>query len=78
MPLKYDDESGSWASMSEGWPSTKKHAYSKYIFLNKSNLLEYGSWVLISDNELRVETKKKLKLLNENYDVVRKYILEDK
>jgi hypothetical protein len=91
MPLKQRDHGvQSWATLSEGWPETREHAYAKYVYLSKSNLVPYGSYVLITDNKvaqllvgarprdaiLRVESMALLRLLNENFSIVLQAIRE--
>jgi hypothetical protein len=75
MPLQYDDEPGSWGRMSEGWPDITTDARAKYVFLNKSKLFPYGSWVIVGD-VLRVESEEMRKTLEENYRIVRNAIAQ--
>lgn len=82
MPLNQRDHGDvSWADMSEGWPETNEHAYEKWVFCNKSKIVPYGSYVLISRDKnkltpyLRVESQKLLETLNENFNIVRDVIL---
>lgn len=58
MPLVYDDEPGSWAGMSEGWPTIYcldyedgKRYHAMCVKLN----FPYGSYVLVGD-KMRLET----------------------
>ncbi len=43
------DTPGSWGPASEGWPGFKgDHAYNMYVFANMTEVIPYGSYVLIS------------------------------
>lgn len=84
MPLnQHDHGDQNWGTLSTGWPSTTENAYAKWVFANKSNrLIPYGSYVLMESNTkhpyLRVETQELLNKLNENFDIVRRAIVDGK
>jgi hypothetical protein len=74
MPLNQRDHGDqSWATLSEGWPETREYGRAKWVFCNMSKLLPYGSYVLV-DGALRVETEALLKVLDENFEIVRNAI----
>lgn len=88
MPLEYDDEDGSWWRLSEGWPEITNEAYAKYIFANMSKVIPYGSYVFShgdyrnckdsphKGDVLRIENEELQKLLNNNYNIVKEYIVK--
>jgi hypothetical protein len=51
------DEDGSWYRASEGWPSIIDRARDTYVFANCVESVPYGSYILISDNCLRVHAE---------------------
>jgi hypothetical protein len=76
MPLNQTDHADvSWWTASQGWTETTEHAYAKWVFANKSHVIPYGSYV-VSGNILRVETPELLRKLNEEFDIVRRAIIE--
>jgi hypothetical protein len=81
MPLNQQDHGDeNWGDLSKGWPSTDQYPYEKWVFANKSNVIPYGSYVLMDSNQpkpyLRVESQELLNKLNERFDIVRKVIVE--
>lgn len=84
MPLKYDDEDGSWGRLSEGWPEIDDNlANAKYRFCCMSNAIPYGSYVFIQKgyrgsekDVLRIENKELLKELERKFSIVYKAIKE--
>ncbi len=83
MSLNQQDHGDdNWGVLSKGWPQTNEHAYEKWVFANKSKIIPYGSYVLMESNTkhpyLRVESKKDLEILNENFGIVREVILNNK
>lgn len=83
MPLNQTDHGDqNWATLSTGWPKTTQHPYEKWVFANKSKLIPYGSYVLMESNTqhpyLRVESQQLLDKLNENFDIVRRAIVDGK
>jgi len=79
MPLNQINHGDvSWWKLSEGWSETRQHAKSKWIFANKSCIIPYGTYVVdIENGILRVETKKLLDLLNENFNIVYRIFREE-
>jgi hypothetical protein len=69
-----DHRNISWWTASEGWPEERQHARAKYVFAARG-ILPYGTYVINGD-VLRVETPELLKKLNEEFEIVRRAIIE--
>lgn len=93
MPLVYDDIPGSWGMYSVHWPklsfATEEEAKWAYIACTKTNLVPYGSYVLVAGygspvNELRIENDELLSKLSEflaetphkTYDTLRQHFID--
>jgi hypothetical protein len=75
MPLNQTDHGDvSWWTTSQGWPETREHAYAKWVLAGRG-IIPYGTYVINGD-VLRVETRELLDKLNQEFDIVRRAIIE--
>lgn len=69
------NESGSWGRLSEGWPEvTGDIAKTIYITANKTKLIPYGSYVLMSERGKYGATETVLRVHVDHIDTVNEFI----